>query len=91
MFLIYLAYYWWDMRQLTAFCGDVKAGTPVSQLSQIANRHGIRSSWLKGDGVFDEEANRWTLYVPAASSVGANVCAIHHNKETVISTEIEID
>jgi hypothetical protein len=37
-YLIYLAYYWWDMRQLMSFCDDVKAGTPVS-VSQIASAH----------------------------------------------------
>ena len=90
-FLVYLVWYWWDMRQLRAFCEDVRAGTPVSQLPQIAGRHGISRRWLKGNGAFNEKANQWSYYVPSTASAGANVCAIRHNKVTVISAIVEID
>lgn len=89
--LVYLAWYWWDMRQLRAFCEDVHAGTPVSQLPQIADRHGVNRKWLKGNGAFNEMANQWGYYVPSTASAGANVCAIRHNKVTVISAIVEID
>lgn len=89
--LVYLAWYWWDMRQLRAFCEEVRVGTPVSQLPQIADRYGINRKWLKSNGVFNEKTNQWSFYVPSTASVGANVCAIRHNKETVISTIVEID
>jgi len=90
-FLIYLAYYWWDMRQLKSFCDDVKAGTPVSELRQIAEQHGINLRWINGDGILNQDKTEWSYYVPSTASAGANVCAIHHNKSTVISSVIEID
>ena len=91
IFIIYLAYYWWDMRQLRSFCDAIRVGTPVNALQQIADHHRISIRWLKGDGAFNERTNTWTYYVPSTASVGANVCAIHHDKVTVISAEIEID
>lgn len=91
IFTLYLVYYWWDMRQLRLFCDDVKAGTPIIRLSQIAEHHGINSKWIKGDGAYNEKENYWSFYVPSAASVGSNVCAIKHNKVTVISSVIEID
>lgn len=90
-FLVYLGYYKWDMGRLKAFCEDLQPGTPVSQLVRIAEQYGFSPSWFKTDGAFDQTANQWTLYIPSISSVGANVCAIKHNKVTVISTKIEID
>lgn len=89
--LIYLVYYWWDMGRLRAFCDDIKIGTAVTKLPQIADNHGINPRWVKGDGMFSKVTSEWSFYVPSAASVGANVCAIHHNKSTVISAVIEID
>lgn len=89
--LVYLVWLWWDMGQLRTFCENVRAGTPVSQLPQIADRHGVNRKWLKGDGAFNERTNQWSYYVPSTASVGANVCAIRHNKVTVISTIVQID
>lgn len=91
LFLLYLVWYWWDMRQLRAFCDAVHVGIPVSQLQQIADRQGISKKWLKGDGAFNAETQQWSFYVPSAASVGANVCAIRHDKVTVISANIEND
>jgi hypothetical protein len=54
IFLTYLAYYWWDMRQLMAFCDDVRVGMPVAELERIAGRHGVDRRWLNGNGVFQE-------------------------------------
>jgi len=88
-FLIYLAYYWWDMRRLRAFCDDVKVGTPVSSLITIADQHGVEKHWLEGKGVFDETRNEGVLYVPAASTIGEVACALHHNGLTVTSAKIQ--
>ena len=89
--LVYLAWYWWDMRQLRAFCADIHVGTPVAQVQQIADRHGISKRWLNGDGAFNDKTGQWSFYVPSAASVGANVFAIHHDKLTVVSAIVEID
>lgn len=89
--LVYLAWYWWDMKQLQAFCEEVHTGTPVSRLLPIADRYGISKKWLKGDGEFNDKTNQWSFYVPSAASAGSNVCAIHHDKVTVISAIVEID
>jgi hypothetical protein len=91
IFILYLAYFWWDMGHLRAFCAELRPGTPISQLYSIAQKHGVNTYLLKGDGAYSERTGQWTHYIPATSSVGANVCAIHHNKVTVISAEIEID
>jgi hypothetical protein len=91
IFIAYLAYYWWNIAKLRAFCEELKPGTSVSELQRIGARHGINPSWLRGDSVFDAASKQWRYYVPATSSVGANVCAIRHDKATVISAEIEID
>lgn len=88
-FLIYLAYYWWDMRRLQAFCDEVKVGTPVSSLITIADQHGVDKHWLQGKGVIDESQNEGTFYVPAASTIGEVACAIRHNRLTVISAQIQ--
>lgn len=88
-FVIYLAYYWWDMRRLHAFCEDVRVGTPVSSLITIADQHGVDKHWLEGKGAFDESHNEGVFYVPAASTIGEVACAIHHNKLKVTSAEIQ--
>jgi hypothetical protein len=88
---IYLAWLWWDMRQLRVFCGEVKAGMPLAEFLQVADRHGIDRRWLKGDGMFDKSSGLWYFYVPSTASVGSNVCAIGHNKVSVVSAVVEMD
>lgn len=88
---LYLMWLWWDMRQLRAFCDDVRPGMPVRELVQVADRHGIQTHWLKGEGAADKENGLWYFYVPSTASVGSNVCAISHNRETVVSATVKID
>lgn len=91
LFVLYAVWYWWDMRQLRQFCEEIRPGTPVGQLAQIAGRHGIDTRRLKGDGAAGQDGRHWTFYIPSTASVGSNVCAISHDKATVISATIEFD
>jgi hypothetical protein len=79
---------WWDMHQLRAFCREVRPGVPVSRLPEIAEDHGIERRWVDRHGIADEKAGDWFLPVPAASTMGEVVCAIHHDKTVVRSAAI---
>lgn len=90
-FVLYLGYYWWDMRNLRAFCDEVKTDMPVTALPQLAEHHNLNSRYVTGDGVFREEKRFWSYYVPSNASVGSNVCANRHDKVKVISAELQYD
>ena len=91
VFGLYLSYYWWDMQRLRAFCDEIKPGTAVADLPRIADKHGFSPKWVRLESFTNASSIPTTDYVPSPASVGANVCAIRHNKEVVISTEIQID
>lgn len=88
-FILYLAYFWWDVKQLRSFCDDTKVGTPVTVLPQIAEHHNIDSKWIKGDGAFNEKQSYWSYYIPSTASVGDIVCTIRHDKNKIISAEMD--
>lgn len=91
VFLMYVVWYNWDMHKLRAFCSAAKPGLSLAALPEISDKYGISRRWLAHQGAFDQETGLWSLYVPSTASVGANVCAIHHNKLVVVSAVIEID
>jgi hypothetical protein len=86
--LIYGAWFWWDMHRLRSFCGDLHVGTPVADIRGIAERHWISARYVHGNGVYDEKTHSWFLPIPAPSTMGDMVCAIHHNNGKVVSAEI---
>ena len=85
--LIFLFGGWvlWDIHRVRSFCAEVQPGMPISVLLQIADKHGIGKRWIVLPGVFDERENNWFIAVPAISSMGDVVCAIHHDKVNVLS------
>jgi hypothetical protein len=91
LFLLYCAWYVWDMHQLRAFCEEIRPGTPVAELPRIAGRHGVDARWLQKDGAFSESMHMWVFYVPSTASVGSNVCVINHDKSHVIGATVEYD
>lgn len=90
-FGLYLVYYGYDMRQLREFCDAIKPGMLVSGLPTLAQQHNIDSRWFRHDGAYNADRQQWIYYVPSAASVGANVCAIRHDKTQVISAELQFD
>lgn len=82
---IFGGWLWWDMRRVRAFCDEVKPGTLVASLPEIASRHGVDSKWFKSPGVYDEKAGDWFLPIPAPSTMGDMICAIHHDQTLVKS------
>lgn len=88
---MYTVWYAWEMHNLEVFCSDVKSGTALTALPEMAEKHGISPRWLTHQGAFNKNDGLWSLYVPSSASVGANVCAIRHNKSEVVSATIQID
>ena len=87
LILTYLAWTWWEQRELQAFCTAARPGAPVASLPDLAEKHGFSRSWIerglkaKTDGVP-------TIYVPATTRLGEVVCAIRHDGAVVTSTEV---
>jgi hypothetical protein len=80
---------WWDMHRLRAFCLDVHPGTVVTSISAMAQTHGLDEGQLRHHDIYDDHAGSWQLLVPAPSTMGDMVCAIHHDKNLVLSAAIE--
>jgi hypothetical protein len=87
-FVVFIAFYsgwvWWDLRQLRAFCAEVKIGARMETLPALADRHGINRRWIdrrvqQNDGV--------ATIVPATSTMGDVRCVIHSDEKTVLSIE----
>lgn len=78
---------WWDMRRLRSFCEDIHTGMSLAMLPGIAEQHGIHRGCLERGGIYDERTRDWVLLVPAAFTMGDLVCAIHHDKVSVVSAK----
>lgn len=81
-----LFYMRWEIQHLDAFCNDLKPGTPVSQIPQLAEKHGILGS-LPRRALEDKERNEWILLVPAVTTMGDVMCVVHHNNVVVVSAK----
>ena len=78
----------WDMHRLRSFCGDVRPGTPVSELVNVASDHWVDTRWLSRKGITDKRTNLEQIFVPAESQMGDMVCSIKHDGTKVISAEV---
>ena len=78
-----------DVARLEKFCADVRPGAVFSSLRAIAEADGIDPRYIRS-GIRDAERNSLFLAVPARSTMGETVCAIHYDqeKQVVISAEI---
>ena len=86
----YVAWTRWDMRRLQSFCAEVRPGTAVKDIRQIAQRHRVDWRWLDrgGSGTSDALGQTWGLMIPAPSTMGDMACSIKHNGSVVISAEV---
>lgn len=84
LLLLGAAWIWWDVHRLRAFCDEVHAGLPLSTLAEVAQRHSVAPRWVARQGVFDAQSKDWVMFVPAASTMGDVVCAIHHDRAVVV-------
>lgn len=84
----YLAWTWWEQRELQAFCEAVRPGAPVTSLSALAEQHGFSRSWIER-GLNSKAGEVPTIYVPATTRLGELVCAIRHDGAVVTSTEVD--
>lgn len=82
------AWTFWDVRRVRAFCADVQPGLLLSQLAPIAKRHWVGRGLIEKQGTFDEKTKDWVFFVPAPSTMGDVVCAIHHDKVSVVSAAL---
>ncbi len=88
--LLYAAWMLWDVHKVKAFCDDVRPGAPLATLAPLAARHGIAAHWINR-GVFDDKAHDRVMFVPAGTTLGDLVCAVHHDDTSVVSAEIRDD
>ncbi len=88
IFVIYLGFAWWEIRQLNFFCAEVRAGVDISTLSALAEKYGFNRRWVER-GVHENDSEYWVMFVPAASSMGEMVCAIRYKETAVVSAKIE--
>jgi hypothetical protein len=86
---VYAIWSWRDVASLEKFCADIRPGTEFSSLRTIAEVNGIDPRYIR-TGIRDNQRNRLFLAVPARSTMGHTVCAIHYNqeKQIVISAEM---
>lgn len=86
-FVAYIAYSNWDIHNVSAFCGEIHAGTPLSTLPKLGENYGINTRSLTS-GVYDDQQKSWVLFVPAGSTFGDITCDIRYNKGIVISAKM---
>lgn len=88
LLLLGTAWIWWDVHSLRTFCDEVRPGLPLAALAGVAQRHGVAPRWVGRQGVFDAQSKDWVLFVPATSTMGDVVCAIHHDKAVVVGAKL---
>ena len=84
---IYAGWEWWQVRQLTAFCGQALPGTAVSALPALAESFGFNGHWIER-GVREKNGPGFVTFLPASSTMGDVVCAIHYNEVAVVHAEV---
>ena len=84
----YALYAQWDKQRLSSFCAEARPGTPIGDLGKIAERHRVDTRWIIRGGTFDEATKTWRIFVPAPSTIGDMVCAIQHDRHSVISAKV---
>jgi|SRR5215831_8285796 len=89
---VYAAWAWWDVWKLERFCGEIQPGQSFSSLTALADKHHIDRRYIRA-GVADESTHSWFLPIPAPSTIGDTVCAIHydHDTQTVVTAEMWYD
>ena len=88
--VVFLGWSWWELRQLRAFCSESVAGTSVSALGELAQKHGISRGWVDR-GLQAKSNGPPAIYVPTAPSIGTVVCAIRHDGTVVTSASVQTD
>jgi hypothetical protein len=82
-FVAYAAWEWYDVRKLEGFCGSIRPGNSFASLLPLAKENSINPRYIRL-GIADEEQHNWVTYVPAPSTIGDTVCAIHYHQDTQI-------
>lgn len=88
LFGLYLAWSWWEQRQLYAFCESLRPGTPVSTLSDLAEKRGFSRSWIER-GLNGKTEGAPAIHVPATTSLGTLVCEIRHDGTAVTAAKVD--
>ena len=83
---IYMAWAWWEVHQLRAFCQELKPGMSVSLVPAIAEKYGF--SFDPTQGITFDNTNDRFKSIPALSTLGEISCHIYHDSVYVKSAEI---
>jgi hypothetical protein len=78
----------WDAYSVTALCKDVQPGTPVETLRALAEKHGVKTAWVKPPGIYSEGEKAWLFFVPVTATFGDVSCMIRHDKSVVLSAQM---
>ena len=87
--IAYIAWAWWDVARLEGFCADIHPGTPFSSIATIAEKHRIGPRLIR-EGWADKNDRSLLLAVPASSTMGDTLCAIHYDRDTRSVTTAEM-
>ncbi|MEJ0084406.1 MAG: hypothetical protein WDO72_01880 [Pseudomonadota bacterium] len=82
---VYSIYFVWDTHRLRSFCGELRPGTPVAQVAQIAARHGVDQKSIIDSRKFSADAKDQRMIAVAPSTMGEMGCDIKLNGAEVVS------
>ncbi len=72
--------FWLGGRDVKNFCEEIKPGTPVAQLEQLAKKHDVRYK-LPG---LREDSGAYVATVNTPRSFGRHTCMVRHDNTRVI-------
>jgi len=84
----YSIYFAWDTHRLRSFCDELRPGTPVAQVAQIAARHHIDQKSIVDARKLSDEAKDQRMIAVAPSTMGEMGCDIKLNGTEVISATL---
>lgn len=85
MFLLFISYVVTDKRNLEHFCSSINSGMDVNDFHRLAINFGIPDNKLVGH----EKDGVWSIYLPS-KAIGV-VCAVKHDRNKVLSSEMQYD
>ena len=75
-------------HRLRAFCGELRPGTPIDQISLIAVRNKIDPKSIIDARTFPEAAREQSMLVAAPGSMGETTCDIELGANAVKSARV---
>ncbi len=89
LFVAYGVFAWWDIHRVREFCGEIKAGQPLSALPALAARHWLPERRVTSRIEDDDHPGNWISYMPVSATMGDDVCEIRSDdRKLIISAEM---